>query len=119
MQYVMLWTPAPAHASQPPPPELMADRGAYFAEVGPATVMAGGLMPISQGARVVSEGGAVVVTDGPFAEAKEVVAGFSIVEADSKEQAVGWARRFVQIHAAHGWAGTTEVRPLMPAGPPA
>ena len=60
----------------------------------------------------------VVVTDGPFAEAKEVVAGFSIVEADSKAQAVEWARRFSQIHADHGWEGVCEVRPMIGAGPP-
>ena len=78
-----------------------------------------GLLPTTAGARVVFSGGVPTVTDGPFAEAKEVVAGFSIVEAASKEQAVGWARRFAQIHADHGWEGTCEVRPLMLAGPPA
>lgn len=120
MQYFMLWTPAANEAcSTPPTPELMADLGAYFQEVGASTVMAGGLMPLSLGARVAVAAGDVVVVDGPFAEAKEVVAGFSVVEADSKEQAVGWARRFAQIHADHGWEGVCEVRPLMPAAPSA
>ena len=114
----MLWTPAPnAASSAPPTPELMADLGAYIHEVGAATVMAGGLLPLSEGARVDISGPDAVVTDGPFTEAKELVAGFSIVEASSKDEAVGWARRFVQIHADHGWEGTCEVRPLMPAAP--
>jgi len=119
MQYFMLWTPTEASAVRPPSPELMADLGAYFHEVGDAAVMTGGLLPISEGARMVSRDGDVLVTDGPFAEAKEVVAGFAIVEAASSEEAFGWAKRFTRIHADHGWDGTTEVRPMMPPGPPA
>ncbi len=119
MQYFMIWTPTEASAARPPTPELMADLGAYFQEAASSIVLTGGLMPISQGARVVSEGGDVLVTDGPFAEAKEVVAGFAIIDAATKEQAVEQAERFTRIHAEHGWDGTTEVRPLMPAGPPA
>lgn len=119
MQYFMLWTPAANEASShPPTPAFMADLGAYMGEADAATVMAGGLLPVSEGARVGTSGADVVVTDGPFAEAKEVVAGFSIVEAATKDEAVGWARRFVQIHADHRWEGTCEIRPLMPAGPP-
>ena len=114
----MIWTPTEASAARVPTTELVADLGAYFQEVGGAVVMAGGLRPISEGARAVSAGGEAVVTDGPFAEAKEVVAGFSIVEAASTDEAVGWARRFTQIHADHGWDGTTEVHPLIPAGAP-
>ena len=119
MQYFMLWTPTEASADRAPSPDLMADLGAYFQDVGSAAVMTGGLLPISEGARMVSEGGDVVVTDGPFAEAKEVVAGFAIVEAESADEAFGWARRFTRIHADHGWDGTTEVRPMMAPGPPA
>lgn len=119
MQYFLMWTPAAnAVSAQPPTPGLMADLGAYMAEVGEATVMAGGLLPLAQGARVDVTGPDVVVTDGPFAEAKEVVAGFSIIESDSKAQVVEWARRFAQIHADHGWEGVCEVRPMMVSGPP-
>ena len=120
MQYLMLWTPAANEASsRPPTPALMADLGAYMHDLSASTVIAGGLLPLSQGARIEAVGTDAVVTDGPFAEAKELVAGFSIVEAASTDEAVGWARRFVQIHADHGWDGTCEVRPLMPDEPPA
>ena len=52
-----------------------------------------GLHPFSKGARVSYRGGKPLVTDGPFAEAKEVVGGYWIIKADSLEQAVDWARR--------------------------
>ena len=113
MPYLFMWTPTPnGVSSKPPTPELMADLGAYFHDVGAATVIAGGLRPLAEGARVAVDAGEVVVTDGPFTEAKEVIAGFSIVDVDSKEEAVQWAQRFVQIHVNHGWEGTCEVRPM-------
>jgi len=52
-----------------------------------------GLHPPSEGARVKFEGGKPVVTDGPFAEAKEVVGGFWIIQVKSKEEAIEWAKR--------------------------
>lgn len=59
----------------------------------------GGLLPSSQGARVRLSGGRVTVTDGPFAEAKELIAGYAIVQVDSKEEAIELAKRFYEIHA--------------------
>jgi hypothetical protein len=58
-----------------------------------------GLHPLSKGARVSYRGGKPVVTDGPFAEAKEVVGGYWIIKAGSLDEALGWARR---IPAADG-----------------
>ncbi len=53
-----------------------------------------GLQPVEKGARVMfSGGGESVVTDGPFSEAKEVVGGYWIIQAKSKDEAVAWARR--------------------------
>jgi hypothetical protein len=52
-----------------------------------------GLHPLSKGARIAFSGGKPFVTDGPFAEAKEVLGGFWILKVDSKEEAVEWARR--------------------------
>jgi hypothetical protein len=53
-----------------------------------------GLHPPDEGARVRLSGGRASVTDGPFAESKEVVGGYWIIQASSKEEAVEWARRF-------------------------
>jgi hypothetical protein len=52
-----------------------------------------GLHPDSKGARVRLAGGSKTVTDGPFTEAKEIVGGFWIIQAKSKEEAVEWASR--------------------------
>jgi hypothetical protein len=52
-----------------------------------------GLQPSSKGTRVTWAGGKRTVTDGPFAEAKELVAGFWILQAKSKEEAVEWIKR--------------------------
>ena len=56
-----------------------------------------GCLPTAKGARVRRAGGKVTVTDGPFTEAKEVVAGFALLEAPSKEAAIEMTRRFLDI----------------------
>ena len=57
-------------------------------------VATGGLLPISKGgAHVRSSGGKITVTDGPFAEAKELVGGYWMIQVKSKEEAVEWAKR--------------------------
>jgi hypothetical protein len=56
-----------------------------------------GCLPSSKGARVKRAGGTTTVTDGPFTETKELIAGFAILEASSKEEAIEMARRFVEV----------------------
>lgn len=63
-----------------------------------AMVTASGLKPTSQGARVRLGRGKVTVTDGPFAEAKEVVGGFFVLEAADRATAVRMTERFVEVH---------------------
>jgi hypothetical protein len=63
-----------------------------------AMVSAAGLRPTSEGARVRLTPGKTVVTDGPFTEAKEVVGGFFLLEAQDKAAAVEMTRRFVELH---------------------
>lgn len=72
----------------------------------------GGLVPIEQGARVSVRNGEVVVHDGPFAEAKEVIGGYAIFELQNAEEALALAVEFMQLHKEHmpGWEGTCEVR---------
>jgi hypothetical protein len=53
-----------------------------------------GLHPSSKGARVTWENGDWVVTDGPFAEAKELIAGFTIIEVSSREEAIEWLKKW-------------------------
>ena len=62
-------------------------------EEADALISAEGLHPPERGARVRWRGGETVVQDGPFAEAKELFAGYWIIRADTRDEAVGWARR--------------------------
>jgi hypothetical protein len=74
-----------------------------------------GLKPSSEGARVNFSGGTHVVTDGPFAETKELLAGFWIIRVNSKEEAIDWASRVPGGHGEVDHMGGTfeiEVRPL-------
>ena len=81
--------------------------GRYNDELTKAGVLLGldGLHPASKGARVSFPGGKATVTDGPFTEAKELVGGYWLIQAKSKEEAVEWATR---CPAADG--DTIEVR---------
>jgi hypothetical protein len=76
-----------------------------------ALVSTGGLGPSAAGALVRRAGGHVTVTDGPFAESKELIAGFAILEVASREEAIASARRFLDVVGD----GLCEVRPLMQA----
>lgn len=78
-----------------PDKELVLKMWKYNDELRKAGLMisAEGLHPTSKGTRVKMSGGTPVVTDGPFAEAKEVIAGFWIIRANSKEEVVEWAKR--------------------------
>ena len=70
-----------------------------------------GLHPPSAGARVSFPGGKAKVTDGPFAEAKEVLGGYWIIQVKSKEEAIAWASR-----CPCGETGTIEVRQVQEFG---
>ena len=73
-----------------------------------------GLQPMTQAAQVRLAGGKITITDGPFAEAKEVVGGYALCQTDSREEAIELARQFMELHRQHwpGFEGVSEVRPL-------
>lgn len=75
--------------------ELIAAMGQFNEEMARAGVLLGGegLQPSSKGARVRFSGGKRTVIDGPFTEAKELIAGFWLIQVTSKEEAIEWARR--------------------------
>ena len=56
-----------------------------------------GLQPSAKGARVKFDGGKVTVTDGPFAETKELIAGFTMIQARSKEDAIAWVKQWPRL----------------------
>lgn len=83
---------------------------------------AGGLWPTAQSVEMRLAAGSIRVSDGPYAEAKEVVGGYSILEARNQEEAAEGARRVLQIHLDNwpGWEGSVEVRRISgpEEGPP-
>ena len=82
-----------------PSPEVQAAIGQYMQEAGMAGVLLAGegVAPSSEGARVEIADGNVRVIDGPFAEAKELIAGFAILEVRSVAEAVEHARKFALL----------------------
>jgi hypothetical protein len=105
-----------AENSGPPPKELM-DAIAILREeaVKNGTMLGnGGLSPIAQSTRVRVSKGQLTVTDGPFAEAKEVIGGYAQFEMKSKEEAIEGAVRFMELHKKYWpeWEGETEIRQI-------
>lgn len=101
------------------PPALMETMGREMGEMFAQGSMidAGGLYPMAESTLIHLRAGDVMVTDGPFAEAKEVVGGYAIIEVRSHEEAVASARRVIEIHRENwpGWEGSVEVRRITPA----
>jgi hypothetical protein len=96
-----------------PSQEMMAEMGKLMEEMTKAGVMldTAGLRPTSEATRLHWDHGKLSVLDGPFAEAKEVVGGYAIIQAKSQEEAAEWATRFVRLHG-DDWELTTEVRQI-------
>jgi hypothetical protein len=96
----------------PPPAELME----AIMKLGEEATRSGalldtaGLMPSVAGARVALSAGQLTVTDGPFAEAKEMIS-YALYQVRSKEEAVQWATRFLNLHHElwPGWEGEATV----------
>jgi hypothetical protein len=96
-----------------PSEKLIAEMAKYHEELQKAGVLldASGLKPSSKGWRVKYAGAKRAVIDGPFAEAKELIAGYTMIQVKSREEAIEWARRFPNP-AGDGREGEIEVRQL-------
>ncbi len=100
----------------PPTPEMYQAMGEMiekFAAEG-IFVSGGGLLPSGQGTTIAVRGGEVIVSDGPFAEATEVVGGWAVIEADSLERVIELSRQTIDLHLKYmpGWEGYSEIRPI-------
>jgi hypothetical protein len=74
-----------------------------------------GLLPSSKATRIRVVNGKISVTDGPFAETKEVIGGYALFNLSSKEEALRLGRDFMQLHVDHlgpSYEGQLEIRPL-------
>lgn len=111
-----------AETSEPPPAALIDGIMALGEEAKQAGVFVdwGGLKPTAEGARARITKGRLTVTDGPFTEAKEVIGGFTIYDVASREEALDWVRRFMELHLKHWpqWEGELELRPMFEEPPP-
>ena len=113
MRFMTLYKPG-KESDAPPTQEEMAKMGRLIEEMTRAGVLIAtdGLQPSSKGTRVEIAGGKFTVVDGPFAETKELISGYAIVQAKSKEHAIELAKRFLEVMGE----GVSEIR-LMHDGP--
>lgn len=116
MKYLTFIRSSESYRESPPPAALMEAMGEFIerSRADGTLVDTGGLLPSSEGARVLLANGKITVTDGPFAESKEVIGGWAIVEVDSKAEAIRIATEFMELHREHwpGFQGESEVRAM-------
>jgi hypothetical protein len=116
MRYMMLIKATKDYeAGIPPSQELIAGMEKLREEMMKAGVLLAseGLQPSSQGTRIKYSGGKRTVIDGPFAETKELIGGYAILQAKSKEEAIKLANRVVEVHIKAGILEfELEIRPL-------
>lgn len=97
MRFLSIWKAAETNV--PPTQEEMAKMGELIEEMSKdgTLIATEGCLPSALGARVRRTGKRVTVTDGPFTESKELIAGFALLEADSKEHAIELCKRFMGV----------------------
>jgi hypothetical protein len=113
MRFLCLYKPAQQEGI-PPNPQEIAEMGKLIEEMMKAGTLLSteGCQPSSKGARVRLSEGKIAVTDGPFIETKELVGGFAIIQAKSKEEAIELTKRFLKVAGD----GETEIRLLHEQG---
>lgn len=110
---IMAMATKESESAPPPKPESYVAMQQYNEKAAKAGVLlaAEGLTPTSKGVRVKFEDEERIVIDGPFAEAKEVIAGFMIIKANSLEDAIEWVKR--APNCSPDGKGEVEIRKLM------
>ena len=83
----------------PPSPELMDEMGKFVEEATKAGVLVatGGVGPVDEAVKVRLSDGKFTVLDGPFAEAKELIGGWALMETRDRDEAIEWTKRFLSI----------------------
>lgn len=120
MKYLAFVRHSEKYGEGPMPPGFMEAMGAFVQKSfkDGSLVDTGGLLPSKEGFRVKLSEGRISVTDGPFAESKEVIGGWAIINAKSKEEAIRIATEFMELHHRHWpeFEGESEVRPMFEPG---
>ncbi len=116
MKYLMLIKHTETYRQQQIPQGLMDAMGKFVQQGFEGGVLkdTAGLKPTTQAFKVRSSAGKLQMTDGPFAETKEVVGGYALVDVESAEKAREVAQQFMELHRVHWpeFEGECEVRPL-------
>ncbi len=116
MKYLAFIRHSESYRSQPAPAALMEAMGKFVQKsLAEGTLVdTGGLLASKDGFRVRVSNEKITVTDGPFTETKEVIGGWAILEASTREQALAVSREFMELHRKHwpGFEGESEVRPM-------
>jgi hypothetical protein len=104
-------------AGLPPDSKMQAAMGKLIEEMtaSGALLDTGGLLPVSKGARIRAATGKLTVTDGPFIESKEVIGGYAILQADSREAAIKLGEKFMKLHVdvlGASYEGELEIRQM-------
>ena len=120
MKYLSFIRHSESYRKSPPPPALLEAMGKFVQKSLKEGVLVdtGGLLDSKDGVRVRLADGKITVTDGPFTESKEVIGGWAILKADSKEEVIRIATEFMELHRKHwpGFEGESEVRPMFEPG---
>ena len=117
MKYLCFIRHAESHREAGPPAALMQAMGEFVQRSlkNGSLVQTGGLASGKSAVRIRQSGGRLSVIDGPFVETKELVGGYAILEAPSREAAVEIMRQFMHMHEQHwpGWRGECELREMV------
>lgn len=120
MKYLSFIRHSESYRQSPPPAALMEAMGKYVqASFKNGTLVdTGGLLPSKDGARIRLANGEITATDGPFSEAKEVIGGWAILQAESKAEAIKLATEFLELHRKYWpeFEGECELRPMFDVG---
>lgn len=110
MRFLCVYRPGRPEREGPPSEEEMRNMGRLIDEMTKAGVLLAteGCLPSSKGCRIRVDSGKYIVTDGPFPETKELIAGFCLLQVKSKDEAVEWGKRFLQVVGE----GESEIRQI-------
>ena len=99
MRFLCLYRPGSAESDSPPTQEEMAKMGKLIGDMAQAGVLLAveGCLPSKHGVRVSIDGNKFTVTDGPFPETKELIAGFCLMQVKTKAEAIEWGKRFLSV----------------------
>jgi hypothetical protein len=117
MRFLCLYRPGRPERDNPPTEAEMRNMGRLIDEMAKAGVLLAteGCEPSSKGCRVRIDSGKFIVTDGPFPETKELIAGFCLLQVKTKDEAVEWGKRFLHV-VGEGESEIRQICDFSPAG---